>query len=159
MKRSTNRILTPHPGSLRGPADLLAMAAAIERGGGDLAAFEARVPSAVAEIVHKQVEAGVDIVNDGEQGKPSYATYVKDRLTGFEEGGTTEQMMMVQADMADFPEYRTRYAARRAEAGAGLRRPACTGAVSYKDRKAVVKGNSKLKAPVAQCKPAQSFVR
>ena len=158
MKRSTERILTTHAGSLPRPPDLLAKAAAIERGGGDIAAFEARVPSAVAEIVRQQVEAGVDIVNDGEQGKPSYATYVKDRLTGFEEGGTTEQMMMVQADMADFPEYRTRYAARRAEAGAVLRRPSCTGAVSYKDRKAVDKEISNLKAAVAQSKPAEAFM-
>jgi 5-methyltetrahydropteroyltriglutamate--homocysteine methyltransferase len=134
------------------------MAAAIERGDGDMAAFEARVPSAVAEIVRQQVEAGVDVVNDGEQGKPSYATYVKDRLTGFEEGGTTEQMMMVQADMADFLEYRQRYSARRADAGAILRRPSCTGAVSYKDRKAVDKEISNLKAAVAQSKPAEAFM-
>jgi len=74
--------------------------------------------------VHKQVEAGVDIVNDGEQGKPSYATYVKDRLTGFEEGGTTEQMMMVQADMADFPNTArdTPHGGRRQVRSSGVRR-------------------------------------
>lgn len=158
MKRSTERILTTHTGSLPRPPDLLAMAAAIERGGGDLAAFEAHVPSAVTEIVRRQVEAGVDVVNDGEQSKPSYATYVRDRLTGFEEGGTTEQMMMVQADMADFPEYRQRYSARRADAGAILRRPSCTGAVSYKDRKAVDKDINNLKAAVAQSKPIEAFM-
>jgi len=158
MKRSTERILTTHTGSLPRPPDLLAMAAAIERGSGDMAAFEARTPSAVAEIVRRQVEAGVDVVNDGEQSKPSYATYVRDRLTGFEEGGTTEQMMMVQADMADFPEYRQRYSARRADAGAILRRPSCTGAVSYKDRNAVDKDINNLKAAMAQSKPTEAFM-
>src|SRR5579864_752163 len=158
MKRSTERILTTHTGSLPRPPDLLAMAAALERGAGDLVAFEARVPSAVAEIVRRQVEAGVDVVNDGEQSKPSYATYVRDRLTGFEEGGTTEQMMMAQADMADFPEYRQRYSARRADAGAILRRPSCTGAVSYKDRKAVDKDINNLNAAVAQSTPAEAFM-
>ena len=84
MKRCTERILTTHTGSLPRPTDLLALIKAMETGTGDMAAFEARVRSAVTEIVRAQIEAGIDVVNDGEMGKPSYATYVKDRLTGFE---------------------------------------------------------------------------
>ena len=84
MKRSTERILTTHTGSLPRPDDLLPLIKAMEAGNsGDVAGFDTRVRSAVAEIVRKQVEAGVDVVNDGEAGKPSYATYVKDRLSGF----------------------------------------------------------------------------
>jgi 5-methyltetrahydropteroyltriglutamate--homocysteine methyltransferase len=83
MKRSTDRILTTHTGSLPRPADLLTMIRAQAAGEAvDDAAFAARVQSAVAEIVQKQVEAGVDVVSDGEMGKPSFATYVNDRLAG-----------------------------------------------------------------------------
>ena len=84
MKRSTDRILTTHTGSLPRPADLIEMLRKADAGEPiDKAAFDARVRSAVDEIVHKQAEAGIDIVNDGEMGKPGYSTYVKDRLTGF----------------------------------------------------------------------------
>jgi 5-methyltetrahydropteroyltriglutamate--homocysteine methyltransferase len=157
MKRSTERILTTHTDSLPRPSDLLTLIQAMESGAGDVAVFEARVRSAVAEIVRKQVEAGVDIVNDGEMGKPSYATYVKDRLTGFAETSEPE-VMMAQADLAEFPEYRERYRARRAGVGAVLRRPACTGPVSHKDRKPVEREINDLKAAVAQSGPAEAFM-
>src|SRR5256712_5820824 len=84
MKRSTERFLTTHTGSLPRPADLIRMMFAKEEGVPvDAAALATRVRAAVAEIVAKQVEAGIDLVNDGEMSKPSYATYVKDRLAGF----------------------------------------------------------------------------
>jgi 5-methyltetrahydropteroyltriglutamate--homocysteine methyltransferase len=83
MKRSTERILTTHTGSLPRPPDLLEMIRARAAGEAvDESAFAARVKSAVTEIVQKQVEAGIDVVSDGEMGKPSFATYVSDRLTG-----------------------------------------------------------------------------
>jgi 5-methyltetrahydropteroyltriglutamate--homocysteine methyltransferase len=84
MKRSNDRILTTHTGSLPRPAELLSLMSAAESGAtSDIARMQARARSAVAEVVRKQIDAGVDIVNDGEASKPSYATYVKDRLTGF----------------------------------------------------------------------------
>ena len=84
MKRSTERILTTHTGSLPRPRDLTAMLEAMDAGTApDPAAFEARVRRAVAEVVRRQVDAGVDVVNDGEQGKVGYSTYVRHRLTGF----------------------------------------------------------------------------
>ena len=77
MKRSTERILTTHTGSLPRPADLLAMIQAREAGQTvDVAAFASRVELAVAEVVGKQARAGIDVVSDGEMGKPSFATYV-----------------------------------------------------------------------------------
>ena len=101
MKRSTDRFLTTHTGSLPRPDDLIRMMFAKEEGVPvDRAALAARIRAAVAEVVRKQAEAGVDIVNDGEMSKPSYATYVKDRLTGF--GGTGNTF--VYQDLADFPE-------------------------------------------------------
>src|SRR5262245_65111831 len=107
MKRSTDRILTTHTGSLPRPHDLTALLEALDAGTPlDTAAFEKRVGQAVTDIVRAQVEAGVDVVSDGEQGKVGYSTYVRHRLTGF--GGKSQGA--VRADWADFPE-----AAARAE--------------------------------------------
>src|SRR6266536_4704065 len=84
MKRSTDRILTTHTGSLPRPPDLLEQLRARETGEPvDAQAFAQRVRSAVAEVVRQQVEAGIDVVSDGEMGKPSFATYVTHRLAGF----------------------------------------------------------------------------
>ena len=84
MTDSKQRILTTHTGSLPRPDDLIQIMWA--KGDGipvDQAALEARVASAVDEVVERQVAAGISIVNDGEMSKPSYATYIKDRLGGF----------------------------------------------------------------------------
>ena len=100
MKRSTDRFLTTHTGSLPRPDDLIRTMFAREEGVPvDVHALEARVAAAVQEVVDKQVAAGVDIVDDGEMSKPSYATYIKDRLDGFGGEGNT----FVYQDLADFP--------------------------------------------------------
>src|SRR5215468_7940978 len=100
MKQSTERFLTTHTGSLPRPDDLIRMMFAKEEGVPvDGAALAARVRAAVAEVVRKQVEAGVDIVDDGEMSKPSYATYPKDRLSGFE--GASHPLQY--RDLVDFP--------------------------------------------------------
>ena len=88
----------------------------------DRAALAARIRAAVAEVVRKQVDAGIDVVNDGEVSKPSYATYVKDRLTGF--GGTSQPLQY--RDLVDFPEMAKRVfgdPGRVAPQDAGLHRP------------------------------------
>ena len=101
MPRSTERFLTTHTGSLPRPADLIRTMFAKEEGVPvDGAALGARIRAAVAEVVKKQVDAGVSIVNDGEMSKPSYATYVKDRLNGF--GGASHPLQY--RDLVDFPE-------------------------------------------------------
>src|SRR5207344_3656034 len=101
MKRSTERFLTTHTGSLPRPEDLVRAMFAKEEGVPvDPAALKSRIRSAVAAVVEKQIEAGIDIVNDGEMSKPSYATYIKDRLHGF--GGESVQQYFF-ADLADFP--------------------------------------------------------
>jgi len=92
--------LTTHTGSLPRPDDLIRAMFAKEEGVPvDRAALAGRIGEAVAEVVKKQAEAGVDLVNDGEMSKPSYATYVKDRLTGF--GGTSN--IFVYQDLVEFP--------------------------------------------------------
>ena len=100
MQRSTERFLTTHTGSLPRPDDLIRTMYAKEEGVPvDSAALGKRVREAVAEVVKKQVEAGIDLVNDGEMSKPSYATYIKDRLGGFGGAGNT----FVYQDLAEFP--------------------------------------------------------
>src|SRR4030095_16233412 len=100
MNRSTERFLTTHTGSLPRPEDLIRTMYAKEEGVPvEADALERRVASAVEEIVRKQADAGVDIINDGEMSKPSYATYIKDRLSGFGGAGNT----FVYQDLSDFP--------------------------------------------------------
>src|SRR5918911_5004431 len=101
MKRSEHRILTTHTGSLPRPPRLTELLFARESGEAvDPDTLHAEVRSAVADIVRSQVEAGVDVVNDGEMGKIGYSTYVKERLTGFSGDRT-----MAQITPSDLMEY------------------------------------------------------
>src|ERR1700712_2594697 len=84
MRRSTDRILTTHVGSLGRPHDLLEVMREKEHGRPyDADGYAKRVASAVGEVVGEQVRAGIDVVTDGEMSKVSFLTYVKDRLGGF----------------------------------------------------------------------------
>ncbi|MEA2649978.1 MAG: 5-methyltetrahydropteroyltriglutamate--homocysteine methyltransferase [Candidatus Binataceae bacterium] len=153
MKRSTDRILTTHTGSLPRPSDLLSMMTAAEGGGAtDAKQLQTRVRSAVAEVVRQQVHAGVDIVNDGEASKPSYSTYVKDRLTGF----NGEADVMAIADLADYPEFGERFA--RQGVLDTLKRPACTAPITYNNLDAVNRDIADLKAAIAESRPAEAFL-
>jgi 5-methyltetrahydropteroyltriglutamate--homocysteine methyltransferase len=150
MKHSTERILTTHTGSLPRPRDLTAMLEALDAGAvPDHAAFEARVHRAVVDVVRMQTEAGVDIVNDGEQGKVGYSTYVRHRLTGF--GG--QSAVAARADWADFPE-----AAARAERRSTVSRPACNGPIDWKDRTAVQKDIANLRTALKEVQPTEAFL-
>src|SRR5262245_49103386 len=150
MKRSTDRILTTHTGSLPRPRDLTVMLEALDAGKApDPAAFDARVRGAVADVVRRQVETGVDIVNDGEQGKVGYSTYVRHRLTGF--GG--ESAMAMRADWADFPE-----AASSLARSTAVSRPSCNGPIEWKDRGAMQKDVASLRAAVDASRPTEAFM-
>jgi len=153
MKRSTDRILTTHTGSLPRPADLIRMMFAKEEGVPvEAHALEARITRAVAEIVERQTRAGIDIVNDGEMSKPSYATYIKDRLDGF--GGTSNSF--VYQDLADFPEL-----ARRVFGDPGRSRrktPACNAPIAVRDRAAVRSDIANLTSAVAASTAVEGFL-
>jgi 5-methyltetrahydropteroyltriglutamate--homocysteine methyltransferase len=153
MKRSTERFLTTHTGSLPRPDDLIRMMYAKEEGVPvEPAALAARVRAAVAEVVGKQIKAGVDIVNDGEMSKPSYATYVKDRLAGF--GGTGNTF--VYQDLADFPAL-----ARKVFGDPGRSRrktPACNGPIAVRDPAAAREDAGNLTAALAQTPAAEAFM-
>jgi 5-methyltetrahydropteroyltriglutamate--homocysteine methyltransferase len=150
MKRSTDRILTTHTGSLPRANDLTLLLEALDAGTvPEQAAFDARVRRAVGDIVRQQVDAGVDVVNDGEQGKVGYSTYVRHRLTGF--GG--QAAVPTRADWADFPE-----AAAKSERRSTIMRPSCNGPIDWKDRTAVQKDVANLTAAVSSAKPTEAFM-
>ena len=139
MKRSTDRILTTHTGSLPRPKDLLGLLR--DREEGRLiaeATLRDRTRSAVLDVVKKQRETGLSIVNDGEQGRADYTIYVKDRLTGF----AGESSSWPNPDAEEFPEW-TEMA--RQFAPPFQKRPACTGPVEWKDWPAVERDIQNLK--------------
>jgi 5-methyltetrahydropteroyltriglutamate--homocysteine methyltransferase len=113
MKRSTDRILTTHTGSLARPKELLDLMKAKENGQPyDPEAYDAAVRNAVAYVVEKQVESGIDVVNDGEQSKTGFSNYIRDRLNGFEPVKDANRVGPPrsggrEADM--FPEYYEQY--------------------------------------------------
>jgi 5-methyltetrahydropteroyltriglutamate--homocysteine methyltransferase len=153
MKRSTERILTTHTGSLPRPGDLIRMMFAKEEDVPvDRVALGERIRLAVGETVAKQARAGIDIVNDGEMSKPSYATYIKDRLDGF--GGTGNSF--VYQDLADFPEL-----ARRVFGDPGRARrktPACNAPIAVRDHAAVGADIANLQAALKEIHAAEGFL-
>ena len=150
MKRSTERILTTHTGSLPRPRDLTTMLEALDAGNPPpAAAFDERVKLAVADVVRHQVEAGVDIVNDGEQGKVGYSTYVRHRLTGFD----GKSIVAMRADWADFPE-----AAERLGRSGAVSRPSCNGPIDWKDRTAGQKDVANLGAALRTVVVTEAFM-
>jgi len=153
MPRSIERFLTTHTGSLPRPADLVRMMFAKEEGVPiDPVALGARIRAAVAEIVRKQMDAGVAIVNDGELSKPSYATYVKDRLNGF--GGASHPLQY--RDLVDFPEMAKRVFG---DPGRSRRRtPACDGPISVRDPRAAETDVENLRAARDAAKAEHTFM-
>jgi 5-methyltetrahydropteroyltriglutamate--homocysteine methyltransferase len=153
MKQSVERFLTTHTGSLPRPDDLIRMMFAREEGVPvDRAALGARVRSAVAEVVRKQADAGIAVVNDGELSKPSYATYIKDRLNGF--GGASQSLQY--RDLVDFPEMAKRVFG---DPGRSRRKtPACTGPISVRDAGAAQADVDNLKAALGAIEAEDVFV-
>ena len=153
MRRSTDGFLTTHTGSLPRPPDLIRMMFAKEEGVPvEPAALARRIREAVVETVKKQVEAGVAIVNDGEMSKPSYATYVKDRLSGF--GGASHPLQY--RDLVDFPEMAKRVFG---DPGRSRRRtPACDGPISVRDPRAAESDVDNLKTGLAAAKVTDGFM-
>jgi len=153
VKRSSERFLTTHTGSLPRPDELVRVMFAKEEGiPVERAALDARIAAAVAETVRRQVEAGIDIVNDGEMSKPSYATYVKDRLTGF--GG--ESRPLVYQDLVEFPEL-----ARRVFGDPGRSRrktPGCNGPIAVADPAAAATDAANLKAALGPVAAEEGFM-
>ncbi len=141
MKQSTSKILTTHAGSLPRTGSVAGMLEARDINGEvDPQAFESGAEEAVAEVVSRQIAIGLDVINDGEQSKPSYATYVKDRFTGFD--GQASEPPRVRLDDIDFPEWAADYVGPSSNV---VHRPACNGPIAWSDWPAVGRDLDRLK--------------
>jgi 5-methyltetrahydropteroyltriglutamate--homocysteine methyltransferase len=153
MKSSTDRILTTHTGSLARSEAVTELLLRKERGETyDHAAFDREVRAAVAEVVRRQVALGIDIVSDGETSKIGYATYIKDRLTGF--GG--EGPARPHLDLRDHPDLRRRMTA--FTGAQTFKRLCCTGPVALADAEAVKQDIANLRAAVSQVSVTEAFL-
>ncbi|HEV7716061.1 MAG TPA: cobalamin-independent methionine synthase II family protein [Steroidobacteraceae bacterium] len=153
MKHSSERILTTHVGSLPRSQAVTDLVFAREKGASPAAADDAGVlPEAVAEVVRCQVVAGIDVVSDGEMSKISYATYIKDRITGFD-GDTPREPGL---DLIEFP----RLLKKLADSGATAkyRRPRCVGPIGVKSLAPVTADIEHLTRAVAKSKPEEAFM-
>ncbi len=151
MKVSTDRILTTHVGSLPRSKAVTDTVFAQERGEkvDDAAAI---IRKAVDRVVARQVEIGIDIVSDGEMSKISYATYIKDRITGFE-GDSDRQP---PSDLEEFPGFLQRQASTGGTPT--YRRPCCVGAIEVKDMGPVSEDIDNMLAAVAKHGPSEGFM-
>jgi 5-methyltetrahydropteroyltriglutamate--homocysteine methyltransferase len=150
MKQSSDRILTTHVGSLPRPDGLAEQLTALDGGTlgeAELAALPQRVREGVAAIVARQVATGIDVVSDGELSKFGYATYVKQRLAGFDgENGT-----FALSELADFPNFAMRTTL-------DVTNPACTGPVEYRGHDAVQDDIANLRAALAGSGATEAFM-
>jgi 5-methyltetrahydropteroyltriglutamate--homocysteine methyltransferase len=154
VKRSIDRILTTHVGSLPRPEPVVRLLERREQGQlVDDREFAAVVGEAVAAAVQRQVDVGIDAVSDGEMSKASYATYVKDRLTGFD-GAAADRR--VHRDLADHPELRRKMALLTGPQI--FRRPSCTGPVAVKDSRSLQEDIQRLRRAGAAASAAELFM-
>src|SRR6266568_4000525 len=151
MKRSIERILTTHTGSLPRPPQVVELMLQEQNNPGAKATeLKAAVRRAVADVVARQVACGLDIINDGEQGRTDYTTHVKDRLTGFD-GPSSPPLGTGEPD---FPELSAMLAY---FASPFQHRPACSGPVKWKDFAALEADIALAKAATASSGAADVF--
>jgi 5-methyltetrahydropteroyltriglutamate--homocysteine methyltransferase len=153
VKASSERILVTHVGSLPRSQAVTDVLFARDRGAEtDPAAGSATIAEAVREVVRRQVEAGVDVVSDGETSKISYATYIKDRVTGFA-GDTPREPGQ---DLVEFP----RILKRLAESGATAKyqRPRCVGEIRVRSLQPAQTDVENIKAAAAASTPSEAFL-
>ena len=161
MKRSTDRIMTTHVGSIARPPELLEMLRARANGEAvDESAFAVRARQAVADVVARQADIGIDVIADGEQGKPGFQTYVGERLAGFETraGGEALGSWAGTRERQSFPEY---YSEQQQVQGVPLSPPVtvtCTSPITYRGQAAVQTDIANLKAAVEGVQVAEAFM-
>ena len=158
MRRSTDRVLTTHVGSLPRPADLLAMSVARREGREiDEATYAARVRQAVSDIVKRQVELGIDIVDDGEMSKPSFITYSNERLAGFE-SDTAYQNRSPWAGSREVLDFYDYYKPQLTNVHTRHAHFVCTGPVSYRGEAQLKADLDNLRAALARVNVIEAFV-
>jgi 5-methyltetrahydropteroyltriglutamate--homocysteine methyltransferase len=152
MKQSTDRILTTHAGSLPRPDDLTRLMFDVVEGNlVDEAGLNARVRTAVGEVVRRQRDAGIDVISDGEMGKVGFSNYVLQRFTGFE-----ERADFLAADIADAPEVAADVFG--SEAAQHLRLPVLNGPIEPRDGGFVAREIDDFQAALDGTDPDDAFV-
>jgi 5-methyltetrahydropteroyltriglutamate--homocysteine methyltransferase len=152
MKRSNNRILTTHTGSLPRTAKVVEFLLAEEQKPGTRTAeLQAAVRDAIAGVVRKQVECGLDIINDGEQGRTDYTVHVLKRLTGYE-GESAPPMGTGEPEFPELAEILKHFAS------PFQHRPACNAPVGWKDWAAAQADIDLAKAALADAKCVDIFM-
>ena len=153
MKTSQDRILTTHVGSLPRPPELKELLVRKDQNQAyDTAALDRLTRQAVFDIVKRQAQTGIDIVNDGEMSKPGYSTYVADRLSGF--GG--HEPAKPRLDTRDHPNFLAAY--ERMTGANVARRAVCTGPVAVRDRAPLEHDLANLKDALAQVQVVEGFM-
>jgi 5-methyltetrahydropteroyltriglutamate--homocysteine methyltransferase len=153
MRLSTARILTTHVGSLPRPQSVVDLLLAKENQTGyDPTAFDEVMRAAVDAVVARQVQAGIDIVSDGETSKISYATYIKDRLSGF----AGDHPRQVAVDLQPYPEFRARMAIFAGKQA--FKRQACVGPIALQERGAMRQDIANLRAAVTRHGAVDAFM-
>jgi 5-methyltetrahydropteroyltriglutamate--homocysteine methyltransferase len=157
MKTSTDRILTTHAGSLPRPKPLIDLILGREKGDAvEAEVFEAETAKAVDDVVARQVAAGIDVVSDGEMSKPSYTTYIRHRVAGIEpdpRAADKGRDIMIGRDLLAHPDF-----AKRRGNFASVPFPGCVGELRYKDRGALDRDLSHLKAAAEKSQPTEAFM-
>jgi 5-methyltetrahydropteroyltriglutamate--homocysteine methyltransferase len=152
MKRSTEKILTTHAGSLPRSDRLMQLMLAREQGKlVDASELADTIQQAVTDAVRRQIALGIDVISDGEMSKIGFANYIKDRLTGF----SGQSAPLVVRDVLDHPDL---LLVRRSENGGRNFIPACTGPISVRDREAVQRDIATLQAVVRETPPEGIFM-
>ena len=156
MRRSTDRILTTHVGSLIRPPALLDLAASAKENTAQQSAYEDVLIRFTADVVQRQAKAGIDIVNDGEYGKSSWANYVLDRMTGFEpRPDTLYEAVWLGRDRFRFAEFMKAEFPRGAIGAPGH---ACVAPITYRGHEAIRRNISHLKAALAAAGVSEGFL-
>ena len=156
MKRSDERILTTHVGSLVRPPELLQLAAEVKDKPREQHRYVSALQRATLDVVTRQVEAGVDIVNDGEYGKSSWANYVLDRMTGFEaRPDTMFEAVWLGRDRVRFAEFMKAEFPRGAIGSAGH---ACVGPIAYRGHESIRRNIHDLKRALEKAGAVEGFL-
>ena len=153
MKTSQDRILTTHVGSLPRPPELKELLVRKDQSQSyDKEALDRLTRQAVVDIVRRQAQTGIDIVNDGEMSKPGYSTYVADRLSGF----AGHEPAKPRLDTRDHPNFLAAY--ERMTGANVARRSVCVGPVVVRDREPLEHDLANLKDALAQVQVAEGFM-
>ena len=152
MQRSTDRILTTHTGSLPRPPQVVElMLKEMEQPGANNAALDAAVREAIAEVAARQIACGLDIINDGEQGRTDYTVHVLDRLTGYE-GPSAPPLGTGEPEFPELAALLSQFAS------PFQHRPACNGPVGWKDFAAAESDIARSKEILARSGATEVFM-